>query len=757
MVELYAAVSEQPLAAAIAEMRLDASLTAEPAELAAYQRERSEASSRLALWRIAQERVRTGLTSATRGIFQDLRIHYSDNALTGLSGVVGVLRREDFDRFDVPHESRWALTDLGNHNALALPVWCGATLVGFWLLSPQRFTNGFALLDLLGGTSLDHSLSNGNRISLQQRHTIVTNDPRVALRFMARQVTDDQYIHTVVTVPVGRHDPADVFSHQRRVMLPCPVPGDDGARWARRALAASIDVADVDDLGYHPLAPWPERLSSRRALEQMTIMARPAAAHYGRLLLSCSEQEAGRIALEAELSATERSAIRGQFDGDDANFLQRVFERCPLTRWIEYDGQTIVEDKTGWSVKGKTISSAVIRVTSAITDRDTNQTMMTGTVAFDNKLVPFHEDKSVINRNARVWLDALVARNGGWLTASDTWGRKLLNIAMAFSLAEQGGNIISVGTQRFGWDSRGVLHFNRFNVDAKGPIRCAEQVGGPDMPFPESLTPVEWESFGSNELCMVALALLGNLVRTRHGQAGHGIVLPSARHVVTRLAESFCMPVVDNPSVEAVRSHAHSPLPLPGYWASEHLGELVRRREPNHILTSVDGLTFELMATEPAWLRLPVDNLPDYESLRAIFYLLPLVIDLKPSSSGFYSALVKRIAQFVTEQCSHHSFAKAGSQLDYHWAHNEQTSATNTLRLLRRLAEQGKLKIEKVEDGILIAHADVRAVLSSPVLPPPVIAQLSDLLQRAGMLLRSTPTHWTVKPDLWDLVHAYQL
>lgn len=751
---MFAALTKQPLAGAIAELKLEAGLHFDELGEARYLSERAQNQELQVIWREGQARLRSGVTPSTRGLFQDLGCIQGDPSLVSLWPMIGVLRAEDLDDHLIRKEDRGVLKRLGKYNALAMPTWEFSRIVGFWLVQPASdLHNGAEFLQVYGDLTM-HALSNAQSLRIGQEVAFLTNDPRLAIRFMARQAMDLNGVQIPFCIPEGYHHAHEHFANQRQIWLAVEAPGRSMVDAFKRAIRMNaVDTVEPWELSYQPLTEFPKGklITADTIMTQLVNKAAPTGKALGTYLLRQKEAEAVRMANTLSLTTSERNAVLHHFQGEDAAQLERILERGPVTNVIEFDGKRVHEDAQGWTVDGKVICNVVVRFAEQITNEQTGEIVLLGTLAFERKLVPFRVEKTVLRADFVKWLVALVERHGGWPRTNTSWNKRLLDVAREFSKDTMRK---TSGAQRFGWDDKKTLFTRRFTLDPKGYTRVALSIDGPELKVPTPLAASEWDAFGDQGFCLTALALLGNLVRTANGLPGYGLLLPAARHLVDRIGDALALPIEENPSNTRVSEAARLPVPVVAQWSDERLAEVIRLPGAKHLLASVDQRSFDLLAADPAFLRLPVGSIADYDALRWVWLVLPGLLTWSPDEAAFYTQLAKLVAKDVGRNRPNHLLMSAASQLDARRV-ADGNAGTVVMQLLRRLADRGALPIVADGDVVRVQLADVRTAMTAPLLPPVDLKRLTEQLRDGSMLMGSSATEWQLNAVVWGLVATY--
>ncbi len=762
-IEYYAAVSRQCLSAAVAELTTEGLLDfGEPEVVNAYLHDRETNRMAIQAFRAGQERLKGG---AARDVLQALGILWNDpNTITRLAPNHAAVRAEDFeDVMDrLPKSLERGFRSLGLYTALAVPCWRDSVLTGLFIFQPAKFGPEAQYIRLCEDGK--NSIAYGLNVGLADQCCVVCQDPTVALRMMARQTLDADRPVPFVVPMFSTHETMDQIACQKVIYFPYS-PGhlDHPAAWYGRAIKYAGGSLTIPEwtLMFSPLTQWPVGQTSRKLIAKLEATAVPSYQAIGSYLLRQKAPDAAKTALALKLTLPDQNQVLTFFSGSDAIFLRRAFEVQSAAMSVMVDGQKIVESRAGWTCDGKMVSEAVMRFDELRTDRVTNQSMVSGTVSFtepgsnQTRVEPFREDLEQIEKNAAAWLKRFVRACGGWAEVNPRWSGRLIPIAKQFSLER----LVVVSVDKpFGWDQNKTLRYPRFSIDRKGVHRAAFKVVGPDIPYPNPLVPAEYDNFGDATFCRTILALMGNLYLTSTGRPGYALAIPSAPHLVERIANSFGLKADKNPNLRQLEREARSPLPRFCTWSDDELARVMREPHAPHVMTSVDQQTFRLLACRRDWIRLPIEGLTGFESLRWCLTAMPILLadgfnaDL---DNGFFSEIAKRLSPLVGEHKSNHKLSIAGTDLDGNWLISDCSAGTMVLRLIRQLVDSGDLPFHEVEDGFEVRHADVIAAFQSPVMPAADIANMTAQLTQARLLTGLHENRWVVSGIAWVLGGTY--
>jgi len=508
-------------------------------------------------------------------------------------------------------------------------------------------------------------------------------------------------------------------------------------------------------LGVNLLATWPDGRTARDKVRRVVDAAVDPYMAIGLYLLARSQTDAMRMALQWHLEIGEQAKVLQGFDGTNFLFLKRCLDADMKYQAIKFDGHEIQETPAGWSCEGKNVCEASMRVDEIKTDRSTGTTVVSGSVSFQHDkthkitVVPFCENLKKIQGQPGQWLQTFCLVNGKFINIGKGWQTKILDIATKFSVDRMA---VVVSDAAYGWDKAGTLKFNRFVVAAQGLTRVVSHVGGPDLPMPQPLTAAEADSLKSRDFCSLALALLGNLYRTRFGQPGLNIAVEESQHLVARVGQVLGVAIQDNPRHVL---DAGLPLPTPLAYTADDLGQLVATGRPSQCLASFDSQTFRLLATESTWVRLPVKAVPDYQALRWIFLVLPVLLQdslAQPDDGYFFSNLATKLKPVADRVCPGHSLLTAANDLDRLWFMHHRSPGTALVFLLHSLVAGKQLGVANHVDGVVLRVDEVRQALTAPAYPPPDIARLTRVLAEGKMLAGQGDNWWVINGDVWSLM-----
>lgn len=756
-VEMYATVSKKSMQLAVAELLMEGLISFnEEGEESLYVGARALNRTAIDFYRQTAQLLRRNIPSSVSVQLAEFKCQFNPPSIAKMADHMVC-----FQAMDVPdalrtNANRPILSLIGRYSVLALPVWAGSILAGFYLLHATELVNGYVYLPLLA----DQGYAYAKTIETHHDHCIIANDPVVALRLMSRQCFEKGRYVTPVVVPAGAHDNRQCIPTRHTIFLPCPTAGPNYAEWYVRAcnFPGSETVQDWK-LGFTIRSSWPKPITGPtigideilRWMRDQTIDSHHA---LGAMLLSKAAGDAARLVMSFDLTGPERAKIMSFFDGHDVVRLAELLATEKTVASIRLDGDLIEETSEGW-VKGKVlISDATIHFTHMRTDATTAASVLSGIVTVRGKAIPFKEDYAVLRKGMAAWLDKLVRLHGEWARINTKWGPKLLDIARAFSTDMS----MNASDRPAGWVSKGSLVFPAFTVDTAGVHRCINNVEGPEIPYPRPMSTTDLDSFTSQAFCQVFMALLGNLVRTAADSSGFGIVVKNAPHLPERIAAALGVAFHRDASPEAVAGNARAPLPLFGTWEPGALTAMMKPKGPKHVFMSVDEKTFDLLGAEPGWLRLNVVSLDNYDALRGLFELLVHLLgaDNQVGSPAFHRDMAQKLITATRTRIERSFLKVAGGMLDAAVV-DERNTGTNSLVLLHQLTAAGRLRVTAVEEGYRLDKTDVDRALASRWLPNSNFKRVSYFLGEAKMLVVNAPDHIVVNRESWNLVGSLAL
>jgi hypothetical protein len=757
VVELYAATQKQSLNEAAAALVLDQLISVDPEDLATYLADRARNALLIGLLREGQEYASQN-PGSLRGLLQAFDCFFHDQHAPAFARYHGLVRGQDILALDIElsKEAERVIRHMGKWSCLAIPVWTDARLIGLWLLHDKAFDQQYEYLDFTNEQGLP-GLGYGDHVSPLDELVFCTSDPRVAVRMMSRQVSERRVI-AVFGVPAPSVRFRGTQLSARQVIFYHCQSGPTGDRFmleGARFGGADAQILLDSQLRINPLTQWPEGRTVVDTIRLMRQTAQPPYQALAQYLLCKTKQDATRVALSWHLDLQEQAKVLVGREGEDFIFLKRALDADMKSQSIQFDDHTINETPQGWYCEGKLISSATMRIDEVVSDRATGTAYVSGTVSFQSDethqivVIPFREEMKTLERNTADWLGRFCLAHGGWIRCDSKWSKRLLHIGRKFS---QSRMTITTTDKPLGWSRDGVLRLPRFLVDQNGIQRVANRVDGPDPEFPTQLTTMDGDALKDRDTCLVILTLLGNLYRTRFGKPGFRIAVEEAPHLVARLASQMGMRVTQ-PDPQSLTGL--TPLPTFCDWTPSQLGRAIESKQPIHAMVSCDGQTANLLSCEPGWVVLPVQTLCDYSAVRWTFYALAVLLQDSvphPDDGHFYGALAAKIKNLAAHVCPSHALLVAAQQLDHQYLSGESGGATNMVRLLHRLHQQGQLPVTMVTDGVEIQISNVMTALTTPALTSPNIARMTRILAEARMLIRQTPTSWVINGDIWQLV-----
>lgn len=655
----------------------------------------------------------------------------------------------------VPKTAKPAMQTWGKYAAIAVPAYSEWRIVGFWLILPKRANHTdktlatWTYLSLTPGKAIGYA----NLVGDDHETSFVVRDPSVAFRFNMRQWADGgikapfviaaetpSLFHVTGTqpvfVPTLLAERAEVYHSALGIL-------GAGCLWYS---TGNKDGNTCFDFYRGFGLPG---MTSQGIVNSMIRASRPPHEAMGKLLLGQDTKMAQKMVASYSLTTAHRNQILTYFEGEDLRDLKALFVTDDAPKSIDIDGKIITERSDGW-YHGNTLISSVILVIKEITTDPLKQThVASGTLTFKGKTWNLDADYDALRKNPIKWIeDFILLRSGDDIPfMRPAWARELLRIAAAFNTPTRSTLATSYGWQR---DS-GSLCMPHFSVLDSGVIMTESRLTGPQIKPPINLGSKQWAAWDYVEFATMAVVLTGNLMRTREGLAGVGIVVHSAQHVVEKTAGVLGVPVVTNPDAGAIARHAENPIVMPVVWGSQDIMEAaLRPHGPKNILVSADRLQHKLLRLHPGWACLDIFDVPCVESLNTIFLLLPDI--MKKSKSGFdtnpvgfYSRVAGDLANALrARNVDPNAVLQAGADLGRTFA-TPDNSGGLVLAHLWSGVDTGSLHVETKEGVVLFNRTEVSRLFMTPGLPRLEMAFIERLLVRANLLVSNTPTEWGIE------------
>lgn len=664
------------------------------------------------------------------------------------------LHRQTLDEilgdYKLPKTAKPALTWWRKYMSIAIPAWEGADIIGLFLLT----TNGSHYLPLF--ERMNTGAAFAKVPSFIDPAVVVMDNIEQALRLTIWSMIEGHEA-TGFTVPYGVRDAVEYFRSGRTVFWS---PSGD-VKHALRAMGTpdARVLTEVETGAFHTEREYPCGNSFgrfQRALEE-ALPAHQAVAYQ----LAQMKVPAARAVLAGHtIDIVDRAKIMAYLQGEDAKHVGRLFEDVIRDETVTWNGYVVTDTPEGWISKGKLVTSAKLVVEKIRPLGRKGEALTEGHILYqtpsgDRVTIRFREKLSVLRRNTADWLQRKVVADTGYVPYIDAgWSKRLFEIAQQFHLPTP-----VLQEQSYGWTENG-LAFPNFTVTPRGLRGNRSMIDGPALPLPSPLSPAEWDAFKVHGFCRLALALTGNILRTKYDRPGMGLMLTNEPHVIQRLSSALGCGVAASPDREKIEEAALKPLPLFTEWTTPRLRDMFLATQGHrNIVLSVDGHTARLSTLNAEWLQLRVGPGVDYQALRGIFYLLPKLLtrNLDLDADTFYRDLATAMDEQVAEHCVS-KLGMAAVDLDQYYSYRSGTAASRIMELIFWGIDRGDIEPEYFPTGVFVAEEQFVAATANPVVQIPPFTDLTSKLREASFLQDREITHntrrvggWFIPKMVWDL------
>ncbi len=689
-----------------------------------------------------------GDTGSLYGMLAKINGRPSHQQLCGLLPHVCYLQREQLQEigFEPPDHAKETWTWWGRYSALAVPCWDGALINGFWLLT----TKGSQYLGVTDRQATGTAFALAS--SFQDEHVVVVDQLETAIRYSLWSSIETGRVWPIVC-NYGLRDRTENYRARRVIYW-----SETGAsRHYLRALtvpSAQILLTEEALMAKPDDLPFDGSFGQFRLYLRSAMPAHQACARH----LLMTEAEVARSALvSTPIDPADRAKILAYVQGDDQRLLTNLFSDDNTEQTISWNGRVITDTPQGWTCKGEIISQVKFYIEQIRPHGQAGEAQAVGTIVFSSRqgerhVLGFSEKLSTLQRNTAAWLQGKIVTAAGALPYIDgKWKTRLLEIAQQFHLPTP-----IMSNRLYGWDA-GVLRMPYFTVDDKQITASQTLVEGPLLPVPAPLSPAEWGAAANAGFCRIVLALLGNMLRTRQGRPGMGLMLMNEPHVLTRIAKALGSDVLANPTAETLEIRAQDPLPLFTEWSPSRMRQLFEISGPKNCMISVDRHTDKLSTITPDWLHLRIGDVLDYQALRLVFLLLPELLrsgSLDVEVEDFYRNIAQLIRDTIQRECPNHRLTQAAIDLDQYFSCRNSTSGSRIVDLMFYGIERGDIKPVDHPDSIEIRHNEFSQTLAGTAVPMPSIADLTVMLQDARFLVKEGAVSWHISRMAWNMLKS---
>ena len=681
---------------------------------------------------------------------EQLHLRPSRMALTRVQRHMAVLRRKDFADFDIdlPKQGNNVLSSWEHLAAVVVPCWSGWRIVGAWLIT----TPGVMPLKLyesqVPGLAGIHALDSG------ADEVFIVDNAAVWARVMIRQADDGELRTPVLcssplavkespgllgrTVPIfWTTDPGGAIPPEmgrRALMYPgarmvCPwlIPWTARTSWPDTVHTSAklfIDLARA-------AKPAAETLS-RMMIRLLTILP-PKLAESAKKTMDQQAREARGMVAELRLSSDERASLLNHAHGPEVDLLTGLLDQGSNIRSVDFEGKLITETPDGWYVDGQLISDVVLRIQEIVQDpTGAGEMLARGVLVFRRRAHAFEVPLDQLRHHPGEWAHTFLNLQsaGPSYTQSKYAGQRMYAIAVRFCDPRY-----TTQASRYGW-ADGTLRLARFSVDRHGVHPQTIQVKGPAIPYPEAMSPGDYQNFQNGSFNRLGLALLGNLLRTARGEAPKAIIIENQPQLVELLAEQLGQPVEHDTDVAEIEARGPVPLPICGNWSEAKLRQLLRSTARNYCC-SVDSITFDALRIQPGFCLVQAPRWPAGASIRWIFHALGHLLDLGPCPNDhqFYEWLASQVAGWLPAG-TRNEVKAAGGWISTSGVWTNHSKINQVITVLGSAQRAGDLEIDSDEMLVKIKLSGLRQYLARALAPAPPLDQIVKHLIEKQLVVR---------------------
>jgi hypothetical protein len=668
-----------------------------------------------------------------------------------------------------PRESAAVMTWWGKWAAIGVPTYSDDGFEGFWLIKPRLEgltpTECFRYLQVRPRSgAAHHSIAFEATLGLSAREVFIVSDPVVAMRMNLRQLYDGGITAPFVVArprlplarigalrpiyyPVTAEEQLDVY-HTALTTLGA------GAVWYH-GLTKGPDDTRLDFDPREDILPEHHRgMTSDEGVRYLRARVHDSHDAFGNLLLRLSGSDARAATTSHPVDPAHRNQILSHFSGEDADRLSALLSINDSARVVDVDGKLISETPEGWFAGSKLISNVTFIIEEIDVDPVTKAATAHGTMSFAGETWAFDVDYTRFEKRPADFLKSeVLARSGrGVPVVSSTWVRQLIRIAAAFHAPERG-----ILASHYGWQGRGPdagLCMPRFSVNHSGVFMTESVVPGPQLAAPVNPSLAEWSAFADLDFCKVAMALLINLWRTRHGLPGYGIALPNAQHIIEKVGAALRHTLDTTVDAKAIKAAYEAPLPVLTAWHHHLFAEFTQDfKVAAHIMVAVPRDVFRLLRLHRGWLCVDAVDIPDENALRLIFVLLAELWDapIDPNTDGWIHGLGTAVNRCVAERLPGHKVvSEAAKDIDAAAFSHPGNAGSLIISHLLWAVSEGHLEAEDRGDIVVFTTKALRRAFNMRGAPLMELSYIERVLLRSNLLMRAEREEWGIQKVMWD-------
>jgi hypothetical protein len=688
--------------------------------------------------------LRQGISPSFRSLLSSLNASFSLETIIALGPSICWLSRDTLlDNVIINKKvCKELLKEWGLYTAIGLPVWEGVDVVGVYIISPRA--RGYIPIEEqeFPGSAAFGILSSSSST------TVVMDSPLAALRMNLWNA--NEYGGTAFVSPMTPSVCTDRYQGKRTVFWSV----DDTLGWAIKAMGTpSATVFHSKSLGSVNLEEaYFNDMSVTHIRERLATAVSPHQEAARRLTL-ITNGETAKAALEGlRLSPADKSKILSYTAPHDFERVRDYLDEGVQAQIITWNGKEVRETPGGWTADGKIISAAILRVDEIRAQGENGEAEVAGFIIYKGKNYSFRTNLEKLRKAPGEWITRFIINTVGSVPYIESgWKMKLLELAQQFHEPRP-----VFKQSLYGWDSN-ELRLPQFTVTRQGIEALRSHSPGPQVPLPAPLSPVEWDAFNIPGFCSLFLALTANLLRVKESLPPYSLFFVSESHVLSRIASTFCAPVLTDVTTGEIVESGYAPFPLTVSLSPTTAAPLFQGEGRRYLMTSVDAHTANLLSLRREWMKLKVQTPIEYAALRGIFRALPellrLDVECRDSDDLFRLLAQAVISAFRSEPLPEsHKLTQAAFELDLYGRSTDATAATNIMRLIFAGITAGIVKPEYRLECIRIPIEQFRKYLRSPYLEAPSVKDLTEALLEAKFLIEAPDTgNWAFGRNIWDI------
>lgn len=680
-------------------------------------------------------------------VFDSINCRFGFNTIAPLMPHALPLTRYALDNAEVaiPKSAKPVLKWWSQRRALAIPAWQNAEVVGLFLIT----VNGSNYLPLT-----DRSVR-ASAFALVPSFTdpfvVCVDDIVSAVRMTVWSIIETgRPVGFVKTY--GVKDCSASFQAGSTIYWSPHGNVDHYIRAVQTPSARALDNSEFD--AFDPARELPFGGSfgmfQRRARE-----ARSAHHTLAAKLLEISPSDARAALATNPLDAHDKAKLL-VYGKTDSHYLLSLFEDFSRDPSIDWNGNSVVDTPRGWVCQGRVVSSAKLYIEKVKPSTVPGEGTVWGSVSYmapngERYHLPFKESISTLVDGTSGWMRRFVFSKTGFTPyISRSWGSALYDMAQQFHCPE----VILEG-RKYGWADENKLLMPHFMVTAEGIVSGGGGVIGPTIQRPEPLSPSEWGAFKSPGFCRIMLVLLGNMLRTRAGRTGMGIMLKNEDNIISRLASTFGCEVCADPDVNDIEEAATSPLPLFTEWSVPKMREMFDYTTGyRNIVISVTSHVAQLAKMNPDWVHLRVGDAVDYAAFRSIFSLLVTLMRQPGSdleSGTFYRDIADVLLPEVKKECPSTRLHHAALDLDSYYSYRSGTAGSRIMEQIFYGIKREEIRPDYTSAEVSVNIDEFMASLADPQFPLPDISELTARLRDARYLIAVRGGSWVFSQSTWSM------